>query len=42
MVVWECVIQDKQKLEKEVLVSLVENWLLVRNEFIEIRGDAAP
>ena len=42
MVIWECAIQGKRKLDREVLVSLVENWVLVGNEFVEIRGDASP
>ncbi|MCW7556225.1 very short patch repair endonuclease [Endozoicomonas gorgoniicola] len=41
MVVWECAIQGKQRLNREVLVSLMENWVLVGNGFVEIRGDAS-
>ena len=39
MVVWECAVQGKCRLERETLISLIENWILVGNEFVEIRGE---
>ena len=41
LVIWECAIQGKQKLDRKVLISLVENWVLVGNELAEIRGDTS-
>lgn len=41
MVIWECAIQGKRKLDQEILVSLIENWLLVGSEFVEIAGKGA-
>ena len=41
MEIWECAIQGKQKLDREVLVSLIENWLLAGNELVEVRGEAS-
>ena len=42
MVVWECAIQGSRKLEIEKLLSLVESWILVGNDYIELRGDFRP
>lgn len=39
MVVWECAIQGKTKLDTSVLISLIENWILVGNDFVELQGN---
>ena len=39
MVVWECAIQGKTKLDRQVLIELIENWVLVGNDFSELRGN---
>ena len=38
LVVWECAIQGKTKLAREVLAELIENWILVGNDYAELRG----
>lgn len=39
LVIWECALKGKQRLPFEQLIELVENWLLVGNQFMEITGD---
>lgn len=39
LLIWECALKGKQSLPFEQLIELVENWLLVGNQFIEIKGD---
>lgn len=41
MVVWECAILGKTMLDREVLVELIENWILAGNDFVELRGKPA-
>ena len=38
--IWECALKGKQRLPFEQLIELVENWLLVGNQFVEIKGDS--
>lgn len=39
MLIWECSLKGKHRIPFEPLMELVENWLLVGNQFIEITGD---
>ncbi|WP_263081702.1 very short patch repair endonuclease [Endozoicomonas sp. Mp262] len=39
MVIWECAIRGKQRIDENIWASLIENWLLVGNDFIELRGN---
>ena len=40
LLIWECALKGKQRLPFEQLIELVENWLLVGNQFIEITGSS--
>ena len=39
LLIWECTLKGKHKLPFEQLIELVESWLLVGNQFVEIVGD---
>lgn len=41
LLIWECALKGKQRLPFEQLIELVENWLLVGNQFVEITGSSA-
>ena len=41
MVVWECAILGKTMLNREILIELIENWILAGNDFVELRGNPA-
>ncbi|WP_067581921.1 very short patch repair endonuclease [Endozoicomonas ascidiicola] len=38
LIAWECSIKGKYRLPFDQVIDLIKNWLLVGNQFIEIRG----
>ena len=38
MVIWECAIQGPRRIDLDILMSIIENWILVGNDYIEIEG----
>lgn len=41
LVIWECAIKGKERLEPESIMKKMVNWLKSDSEFLEIRGAAA-
>ncbi len=39
MTLWECALKGKKRLPLEQLTELVENWLLVGNQLVELTGN---
>ncbi|MGI9279739.1 MAG: very short patch repair endonuclease [Endozoicomonas sp.] len=38
MILWECALKGKTRLPFDQLTELVENWLLVGNQYVELTG----
>ncbi len=38
LIIWECSIKGKDRLPFDQVIDLIKNWILVGNEFVEIRG----
>ena len=38
MVVWECSIKGKNKLPFDQTIDLIKNWILVGNDYVELKG----